>query len=56
MFILHFSLFVTNESITGQHRYYSTHYLRLQKLKRELDPGNVFRFEQSVEGVDGEGT
>lgn len=33
-----------------QEAYYGAHYERLKTLKRQVDPDNLFRYEQSIEG------
>lgn len=35
--------------VTGQQRYYGSHYERLQALKLSVDPLNIFRFPTSIQ-------
>ena len=45
-----FPSYVDAELVQWQALYYGPHYPRLQKIKRAVDPCNLFRFPQSIQG------
>ncbi|EEB98087.1 hypothetical protein MPER_02467 [Moniliophthora perniciosa FA553] len=41
--------YLDNRLENWQHLYYGSHYTRLRKIKRAVDPYNVLKFPNSVE-------
>jgi hypothetical protein len=48
-FFLPYSMLIKTFTFPGQKRYYGSNYKRLQKIKRIVDPNDVFQFPTSIE-------